>query len=147
MTPIFNTKQEYSMMHICCKFGDSISNPLKVIMRTSQIFKNSKSKWSKWPWRSKSMTSIFNISQEYPMMPVWCKFSTVIPAQICDELLCGQGKVYGQIDGQTDGQTQETTMPLRPERPRGNKTKDSVWNYHQNVCPKLTILEEDQEHF
>ena len=26
----------------------------------------------------------------------------VIPGQICDELLHGQGKVYGQADGQTD---------------------------------------------
>ena len=26
----------------------------------------------------------------------------VIPAQICDELLCGQGKVYGQMDGRMD---------------------------------------------
>ena len=29
---------------------------------------------AKWPWTSKSMTSIFNISWEYPMMHVWCKF-------------------------------------------------------------------------
>ena len=27
----------------------------------------------------------------------------VIPAQICDELLCGQSKVYGRADGRTDG--------------------------------------------
>ena len=26
----------------------------------------------------------------------------LIPAQICDELLCGQGKVHGRMDGQTD---------------------------------------------
>ena len=36
-----------------------------------------------------------------------------IPAQICDELSCGQGKVYGQ--------TQATTIPLWPERPSGKK--------------------------
>ena len=49
----------------------------------------------------------------------WCLFGAnlVIPAQICDELSCGQGKVYGQADGQT----QATTIPLRPERPRGKK--------------------------
>ena len=33
----------------------------------------------------------------------WCMFGVnlVIPAQICDELSCGQGKVYGQTDGRT----------------------------------------------
>ena len=46
------------------------------------------------------MTSIFNTNQEDPMMHVWCKFG--IPAQICDELSCGQGKAYGQTDGRTD---------------------------------------------
>ena len=46
-----------------------------------------------------------------------CMFGAnlVILDQICDELSCGQGKVYGQ----TDGQTQATTVPLRPGRPRG----------------------------
>ena len=47
----------------------------------------------------------------------------VIPAQICDDLSCRRGKVYGWIDGQmdgsTDGQTQATTIPLWPERLRG----------------------------
>ena len=28
----------------------------------------------KWPWRSLSMTSIFNTNWEYPTMHVWCKF-------------------------------------------------------------------------
>ena len=46
-----------------------------------------------------------------------CMFGAnlVIPAQICDELLRGQGKVYGRMDGQT----QATTIPLCPERSRG----------------------------
>ena len=36
-----------------------------------------------------------------------CMFGAnlVIPAQICDELSCGKGKVYGQTDGRTDRQT------------------------------------------
>ena len=50
----------------------------------------------------------------------------VIPAQICDELSCAQGKSYGQKDGRMDGrtdrrideQTQATTIPLRPESPK-----------------------------
>ena len=40
----------------------------------------------------------------------WCMFGAnlVIPAQICDKLLCGQGKVYGQTDGQTDAGNNNT---------------------------------------
>ena len=36
-----------------------------------------------------------------------CMFgeNLVIPAQSCDELSCGQGKVYGRTDRQTDGRT------------------------------------------
>ena len=69
MTPIFNTSRENPMTHLCCKVGDSNSNPLQVIMWTSWI-----SKWPKWPWRSRSMTSIFNTSREYPMIHGWFKF-------------------------------------------------------------------------
>ena len=50
----------------------------------------------------------------------------VIPAQICDELSCGQGKVYGQTNGWT-GQTQVTAIPIQPEMPRGNKTKKQIY--------------------
>ena len=32
----------------------------------------------------------------------------VIPAQICNELLCGQGKVYGQTDGRIDAGNDNT---------------------------------------
>ena len=143
------------------------------------------SKWPKWPWRSRSMTFIFNTSWEYTRMHVWCKFSDlnlncdelscgqaefpravskndqndfegqgrwppfwipaesvpgcifgenlVIPVQICDELSCGQAKVYGRTDGRTDGQTQATTIPLRPERPRG---KNGFWV----TMPAVTIV-------
>ena len=40
----------------------------------------------------------------------------VIPAQICDELLCGQGKVNGQMDGRADGRTDA-----------GNENTPSAW--------------------
>ena len=56
----FQYQLQDAKMHIWCKFGDSSSK--------------SESKWPKWPWRSRSTTSIFNISWEYPMMHVWCKF-------------------------------------------------------------------------
>ena len=47
-----------------------------------------------------------------------CMFGAnlVILSQICDELLCGQDKVYGRTDGETDGQMQATTISLQPER-------------------------------
>ena len=107
---------------------------------------------AKGPWRSTSMTPIFNTNWKNPKMYVWCKFcdfsrnalwhtqatfprilsqnrqndlegqnqlppfsiptnsvptcmvdaNMVIPVQICDELWCGQGKVYARTDGQTD---------------------------------------------
>ena len=82
MTSIFNTHWENSKMHIWCKFSDYSSNPLQVITETNPISKYSKSKWPTWPWRSRSMTSIFNTNRENPRMHVWCKFG--------DELSCGQ---------------------------------------------------------
>ena len=50
------------------------------------------------------MTPIFFIPAE---SNPGCMFSanSVIPAQIYDELLCGQAKVYGQTDRRTDRQT------------------------------------------
>ena len=42
-------------------------------------FLDSQSKWPKWPWRSRLMTSIFNTSQEYPKIHVWCKFGESSP--------------------------------------------------------------------
>ena len=45
----------------------------------------------------------------------------MIPAETCEELSCGKGQVYGRTDGRTDGQTQAMTIPLQPERPRGNE--------------------------
>ena len=79
MPPIFNISCENHKMHIWCKFGDFSSNPLKVIGQTRLNSYNSKSKWPKWHWRSKSMTSIFNTSWEHPRMHVWCKFGDSYP--------------------------------------------------------------------
>ena len=33
----------------------------------------------KWPWRLKSMTTIFYTNREYPKMHVWCKFGVSRP--------------------------------------------------------------------
>ena len=54
MTPIFNTSQENTKIHIWCKFGDFSSNPLQVITRTSHISENH-------------------------IMHVWCKFGDCSP--------------------------------------------------------------------
>ena len=83
-------------MHIYCTFGDSNSNSLQVIARTNQISSNSESKCRKWPWRPRSMISIFSISWECHRMHVCA--NVVIPTQICDESSCRQGKVHGRMD-------------------------------------------------
>ena len=33
---------------------------------------------AKWPWRSRSMTPIFNTSWENPKMHIWCKFGDFV---------------------------------------------------------------------
>ena len=93
MTSVFNNNRENPKMHIWCKFGDCSSNPLQVIMvimQTSQISKNFKSKWPKWLWRTRSKTSIFKSAESI----LGCMFGAnlVILAQICDELSHGQAK-------------------------------------------------------
>ena len=73
ITPIFNTSHAYPRMHLWCKFGSTL-NLWWVIVPTSRIASNSESKWPKWPWRSRSMTALFNTSWEYSLMHFWCKF-------------------------------------------------------------------------
>ena len=64
----------------------------------------------------------FSITNE--SIPGWMfGANLVILDQTCDQLSCRQGKVYGW----TDGRTQATTIPLQPERPKGNK------NFHPTV--------------
>ena len=115
MTLIFNISWENPKMHIWSKLGDSSSNPSQVIARTSQIPWNSEWKWPRWPWRSMSMTSIFNTSWEYPMKHVWCKFG-----DSSSNLCYGAGKVK-HTDRITDGRTQ-ATIPLLAVR--SNLTED-----------------------
>ena len=54
-----------------------------------------------------------------------CMFraNLVIPAQTYDQLLCRQGKVYGQTDGWTDGQTDAGN----DNTPSAWKTKGEKW--------------------
>ena len=66
-------------MHVCHKDGDSSPNLWKLSHRQAEFPRILESKWPKWPWRSESMTSIFNTSCEYPRMHVWCKFGDSRP--------------------------------------------------------------------
>ena len=52
---------------------------LKLLCRQTKFPKILESKWSKWTWRSRSMTPIFNTSQEYTTVHIWCKFGDSIP--------------------------------------------------------------------
>ena len=160
MTSIFNTSREYPKMHVWCKFGDSSPNIWRVLCGQaefpgilSQNGQNDLEGQSQWPPFSMPAESIpgcmfganlMILAQiydellcgqaEFPRIlsqngqndlegqGQWPPFSIpaksiprcmfganlVIPAQICDELSCGKGKVYGQ----TDGQTQATAIPL-----------------------------------
>ena len=86
-------------MHIWCKFDDSSSNPLqeaeipRILRQNGQNDLEGQGQWPPFSIPAKSIP--------------WCMFGAnlVIPAQICDELSCGQGKVYGQMDSQTDRRT------------------------------------------
>ena len=55
----------------------------------------------------------------------------VIPTQICDELSLADKLKF--TDRRTDGQTDATTIPLRPERPRGKKVNSSNYKNTKNI--------------
>ena len=56
----------------------------------------------------------------------WCMFGAnlVIPAQICDELSCGQSQVYGR----TDGHLWRIWSQLPWRKDAGNNNTPSAWN-------------------
>ena len=96
MSRSMNTK-----MHIWCRFCDTNSNPLKLSWRQVKFHRiliqngqNDLEGQGHWP--PCSLISAESVPG--------CMFGAnlMIPAQIFDELSCGQGKVYGQTDGQTD---------------------------------------------
>ena len=76
-------------------------------------------KKAKMPLKVKVSDPFFPIPTE--SIP-WRMFGAnlVIPAQICDELSCGQGKIYGQMDGRADRQTDRWTDA-------GNDNTPSAW--------------------
>ena len=62
----------------------------------------------------------------------------VIPAQICDESSCRQGKVYGRTVARSDGQGQATTIPLRTEMPWG-KYYSKIYKKTKQARHKIRI--------
>ena len=71
---IFNRVLEGPTIHIWYKFSDSSSIPRRVIARTSPFFYDLDCFSPKWPWRSRSINTIFNRVLEGPMIHIWCKF-------------------------------------------------------------------------
>ena len=65
----------------------------------------------------------------------WCMLGVnlVIPVQICHELSCGQGKVYGQTDRQTDGHRQRQ-YPFG-QKGQGEKTAPFIYVNKQLGTP------------
>ena len=53
-----------------------------------------------------------------------------IPAQICEELSCGQAKVYGQTDGRTDRRRQRQY----PFGLKGQRVKIVLFGSHMMDC-------------
>ena len=98
--PPFSIRTRVSQDACLVHIGNSSPRLWRVIEWTSRISLNSESKWRKWPWRSWSMTSIFNLNKS---IPGWMFVANLmIPAQIYDKLLCGQGKVYRRLGENTN---------------------------------------------
>ena len=106
VTYISNTSREYSRMCgadwmilvlICDKLSRGKAEFHRILIQ----------KWPKWPWRSKSMNSIFNIIREYHMMNAWHKFGDSssnlwrVIVQTRQSLRTG-----GRTEGRTDRQRQ-----------------------------------------
>ena len=115
-----------------CMFGTNLVVLAQVCdellcRQSKKNFQNYESKWPKWPWRSRSMASIFSTNCEYPMMHLWCKFgdssSNLWWVIIRTRLSL---RTDGWMDGRTDGRTLAMTIPLRPERPRGENGVRSI---------------------
>ena len=154
MTPIFNTTWEYPRMHVWCKFDD-YSPKLWWVKAQASWIQNDLEVQGQW--------TLFSIpTKSIPR----CMFvaNLVIRSQICDKLLCGQGKVYGWTDRQTDGWTdrrtdgrtdrptdrqtdrqtdrrtdgwrQAMTIPLWPERPRSNKKLEQLQHLQSKNIPQ-----------
>ena len=90
-------------MHIWCKFGDSRSNLLKLSHRQATFLRILS------PNCQNDLKVKVNdlFLQDQPIVPP-CIFGAnlLTPAQLCDELSCGQGNHYGRKNGQAGGRKQ-----------------------------------------
>ena len=59
----FENNQAGHKVHIWCKYGDPSSKRWQVIGRTRQFYLNLTCNITKWPWRSRSISPIFESSQ------------------------------------------------------------------------------------
>ena len=75
---IFNRVLERPKIHIWYKFGDPSSKTWQVITRTSPFFADFDRFHPKWPWKSRSINTIFNTVLEGPKINIWCKFGDLI---------------------------------------------------------------------
>ena len=84
-------------MHVWCKYGDPSKNLWRVINGQAE-FSRILSQNGQNDLEDQGQWLLFSIPIE--SIP-WYMFGTnlVIPDQICNELSCGQGKVYGQTEG------------------------------------------------
>ena len=71
---IFSRDLGGSKIHIWCKFGDPRSKTWRVIVWTSPFLVDFVSFDPKWPWRSRSINTIFSRALEGPVIHNWCKF-------------------------------------------------------------------------
>ena len=111
MTSILNTNRVYYDHR--CMFGANLVNPVQIceeLSRAQAKFPRILSQNGQNDLESQVRWSLYSIAAE--SIP-WCMFGTnlLIQAQICDELSCGQAKVYGQMDKQKDGQMQQWQYP------------------------------------
>ena len=96
-----------------CMFGANLTQIYNELSRGQAEFPRLLSQNGQTDFEVQGQWPPFSIPTE---SIVRCIFGVnlVILDQICDELSCRQGKVYGR--------TQATTIPLQPERPRGKKS-------------------------
>ena len=116
---IFHTSREYwsvcmfvANLMTLAQIYDELSRGQAKFPRTlSQNCQNDLVGQCQWPLFSIPTESIH-----------WCMCGTnlVNPAQICDELSCGQGKVYGRTDGRTDR--------------RRHRQYSSAWKSRDKIC-------------
>ena len=142
MTSILNTSWEYPRMHVWYKFGASSPNLWRVIAGTSQISWNSESKWPKWPWRSRSMTFIFNTNREYPRIHVWCKFGDSSPNlwwHRADKVKFMDGRRDGQMDRGTDAGNDNTPSAWKGMGYQSPFWVHIIWNHEYPGLVSLRI--------